>query len=409
MSQEENKKKRGRKKKEEKEAEIARLWKETEHYQFYQPEPETTEENIKAEIKELDNKEVDQETDEKEEQTTKKRGRKPKGGKLTIMKQPEPIQVATLSNVILHLKCTFNDLEEYNTSSSKMVSDPYSYSPEIPPDIIAYNNDIKNSFFTYIKNNEINNNDTTGQCADKVLGGLCSLCKQNFSNEDDVIATTNKSSEKTAADIDDRNISNKTINSKLKKLKINLYKNQDFDKKSACFWCTYEYDNPTCYIPKYELEDKLYGYGSFCRPECAVAYLMKENIDDSTKFERYHLLNQIYGKVYDYKKSIKPAPNPYYLLEKYYGNLSIQEYRKLLKSDHMLLVLDKPLTRILPELHDDNDDLLMTTSHQLTNSSVSTPTPTPSANSTGKYKVKTAQDKTSGPSKSSIVRDRFCL
>ena len=58
-------------------------------------------------------------------------------------------------------------------------------------------------------------------------------------------------------------------------------------------------------------------------------------------------------------KNNKPAPNPYYLLDKYYGNLSIQQYRKLLKTEHMLLVIDKPLTRILPELHDDNDEFIL--------------------------------------------------
>jgi hypothetical protein len=107
------------------------------------------------------------------------------------------------------------------------------------------------------------------------------------------------------------------------------------------------------------MDGTIYGYGSFCRPECAVAFLMKENIDDSTKFERYHLLNHIYSKVYNCKKNIKPAPNPYYLLEKFYGSLSIQEYRKLLKTEHLMLVVDKPLTRILPELHEDTDDMML--------------------------------------------------
>ena len=120
----------------------------------------------------------------------------------------------------------------------------------------------------------------------------------------------------------------KDINQKLKKLKIQYHKQLDSQYKPACFWCTYEYDNPTCYIPKHEIDDEMFGYGSFCRPECAAAYLMKENIDDSTKFERYHLLNKTYSKVYDYEKNIKPAPDPYYLLDKFYGNLSIQEYRK---------------------------------------------------------------------------------
>jgi hypothetical protein len=48
--------------------------------------------------------------------------------------------------------------------------------------------------------------------------------------------------------------------------------------------------------------------------------------------------------------------NPHYLLEKFNGNLSIQEYRKLFKTVHFLQVVEKPMTRILPELHDDNED-----------------------------------------------------
>ena len=86
---------------------------------------------------------------------------------------------------------------------------------------------------------------------------------------------------------------------------------------------------------------------------------MQENIDSSSKFERYHLLNHIYSKIYDFKKNIKPAPNPFYMLEKFYGNLSIQEYRSLLKNERLFLVIDKPLTRTLPELHEDNDDFII--------------------------------------------------
>ena len=46
-------------------------------------------------------------------------------------------------------------------------------------------------------------------------------------------------------------------------------------------------------------------------------------------------------------------------MDKYYGNLSITEYRQLLTYDRFLFVIDKPLTRILPELHEDNDDFLL--------------------------------------------------
>jgi hypothetical protein len=47
------------------------------------------------------------------------------------------------------------------------------------------------------------------------------------------------------------------------------------------------------------------------------------------------------------------------MLDKYYGNLSIQEYRSLLRNERLFLIVDKPLTRILPELHEDNDDFII--------------------------------------------------
>ena len=58
-------------------------------------------------------------------------------------------------------------------------------------------------------------------------------------------------------------------------------------------------------------------------------------------------------------RPVKPAPDPRYVLNKYYGNLTIEEYRKLLKSDHLLYVVNKPLTHSLPELYDDNNEFLV--------------------------------------------------
>ena len=82
---------------------------------------------------------------------------------------------------------------------------------------------------------------------------------------------------------------------------------------------------------------------------------MNEVIDTSDKYERFQLLNYIYGSLFDYSQDIKPAPNPYYTLEKYYGNMTIQEYRQLLKNNRLLLVVDKPLTRVLPEIYEESD------------------------------------------------------
>ena len=116
---------------------------------------------------------------------------------------------------------------------------------------------------------------------------------------------------------------------------------------------------------------------------------MQESIDTATKFERYHLLNHIYCKIYKYEKNIKPAPDPHYTLNKFYGNLTIQEYRRLLKNERLLLIVDKPLTRILPELHEDNDDFV------ISNKSI------PSAN---KYKLRRKVPKLT---KTDILQETF--
>ncbi len=285
-----------------------------------------------------------------------KKTRKPKTSKVVVqnVETTEP-----LANVILHLKCSSKDLNEYIQKNNSIAT--IAYVPEVP-NIMTYNT-IKDGLYTTYDN--VKHTDNAYDSGDYV----CKVCKQT----------------------DDEEISIKDINTKLKRLKVQLFKNSLLDKKSACFWCTYEYDSPACYIPKYETDSTVMAYGSFCRPECAVAYLLKENLDDSTKFERYQLLNQIYGKIYDYKRNIKPAPNPYYTLEKFYGSLTIQEYRKLLKTDHMLLTIEKPMTRMLPELHEETDETILNVGKT----------------TTGTYKVKRQSEKVAGPTKASMLLSAF--
>jgi hypothetical protein len=71
------------------------------------------------------------------------------------------------------------------------------------------------------------------------------------------------------------------------------------------------------------------------------------------------LIQLLYGGVYQYGKGLKPAPSPHFLLDKYYGNLTIHEYRQLFKGPQMIYVVNKPLTHILPELYEDNNDFLV--------------------------------------------------
>jgi hypothetical protein len=250
----------------------------------------------------------------------KKRGRKPKGGKIIQQITPINNNKETKPNVILHLKCSLKDLQTSSQFGSEIQSFNFQNTNQLSYDII---------------------NSEKTSCND-VISVSKPIEEDDFDDE-----KPNKEN-----DI-------REVWKKLKQLEHNLHTNNICDKKSACFWCTYEFDNPPVYIPKHFIKDSYQVYGCFCSPECATAHLMEENIDSSSKFERYHLINHIYSKIYDYKKNIKPAPNPFYMLEKYYGNLSIQEYRALLKNERLFLIVDKPLTRILPELHEDNDDFII--------------------------------------------------
>jgi len=254
----------------------------------------------------------------------KKRGRKPKGGKivqqnisLVEVKEEKP-------NIILHLKCSLKDVQltgDYNSNFTSANIESFTFSGS------------KNDCFYEIINKP---NDETDDMEQQSSYYNNSNCKQEEENSE-----------------------TKEIWKKLKVLEHDLHINNISDKKSACFWCSYDFDNPPIYIPKHYIKDTYHVYGCFCSPECATSFLMNENIDSSTKFERYYLLNHIYSKIYQYSKNIKPAPNPHYMLERYYGNLTIQEYRQLLKSERLFLMVDKPLTRILPEFHEDNDDFII--------------------------------------------------
>jgi hypothetical protein len=97
------------------------------------------------------------------------------------------------------------------------------------------------------------------------------------------------------------------------------------------------------------------------------------------------MLNHIYGKANGYTQNIKLAPNPYYFLEKFYGNLSVAEYRSLFKKEKYYFMVEKPLTRVMPEIYEDND------THIIYNKFV---------NASNKFKAK-------APSKNSILTETF--
>jgi|UniRef100_A0A6C0CDT3 hypothetical protein len=301
----------------------------------------------------------------------KKRGRKPKGGKL-IEEKKEVIEVIQKPNIILHLNCKLNEI----------TSNELKYNPNID-NIIEFDNNY--NIFNNTNSDSLNANTQDALDDQSAQNDLTDLNDINDLNALNGIALSGNALNPNALSanalnpnthnainnspflyekklLNDNVTDNKNIYKKLLDLSKQL-KSNNITKKCACFWCTYDFDNDPIMIPKYELKGTYHCYGNFCSPECAASFLMNENVDSSKKFERYYLLNNVYCKIYNYEKNIKCAPSPFYMLEKYYGNLNIQEYRKLLKNERLLLLVDKPLAKLLPELYDENEDYILNNKH----------------------------------------------
>lgn len=288
----------------------------------------------------------------------KKRGRKPKGGKVIQQLTSESTSINDAPNIILHLKCSVADIPNLNAA--------FAETSVKPGDVISFNalepkgadlNDLyqpngHSDNFIISSNSNAHAKPRTTSDALIATNSYSHLNDIGYDNEDDDSSCS------------ENNL--KEIWKKLNHLKLCFHKSDVFQnigagtRRSCCFWDTCEFDTPPIYIPKCISPNGGYTvYGCFCSPECAVAYLMKEDIDTSVKFERCQMLNSMYGRALNYDKSIKPAPNPQYILNKFYGNLSIQEYRKLFKSEQIIYVVNKPLTHILPEMYEDNNDFLL--------------------------------------------------
>jgi hypothetical protein len=323
----------------------------------------------------------------------KKRGRKPKGGKIMTNLVSSISDISEIPNIILHLKCHMSDLKTNDTIVN------YDYSPSIE-DIESYTSvsaiingsDIISTFNTNDDNDDYSNSEIEDynsanpkmQFNNQNDMNSKSKAQQFHSNNNGII--TSKQINNTLPISKNQTLEtplhkdnivqqdsskinilnekmNKEISKKINKLKLSFHNGESVqtkgNHKSACFWDTCEFDSPIHYIPANIINDTFQVYGCFCSPECAIAYLLKEQLDTSTKFERLHLIQLLYGGVSQYGKGLKPAPSPHFLLDKYYGNLTIQEYRQLFKSQQMIYIVNKPLTHILPELYEDNNDFLV--------------------------------------------------
>lgn len=311
-----------------------------------------------------------------ETKVQKKRGRKPKGGKIVECPTNDDKEGQLLPNIIAHFKCNISDIE------SLMNEEAYKY-----PSTWHTKN------MEDFQSSESNNIEYAFLSGADLLDESVTKYDENQNNNSNNSNNNNTNNQPVKHFENDNDMTD--VYRKLKELEVQFHNNDLNGKRSACFWDTCPFDTPAFYIPKLMDSDSLVKpYGCFCCLECALAYLESEELDSSCKFERRQLLFHMYRGIINNRLSVKPAPEPRYTLDKFFGNLTIQEWRKLLKSDRMLLVVDKPLTPELPELHVESADRLIAPG-TMSGSEIA---------QYGKFKIR---KNAPPPSKGAIVAQRF--
>jgi hypothetical protein len=153
-----------------------------------------------------------------------------------------------------------------------------------------------------------------------------------------------------------------TIRHKIGQLKNMLIHQNISVADSDCFWCTCSFTTPSIHIPTHCENGKYVVYGHFCSMECMYAHLLEEHIDESVKVERYQLARGMYAPAFGIEHVVIPAPDPHYMLSRYYGSLSPEEYRARTQNTTTPIMLVTPLlSRIIPELCEDNEGFMVNT------------------------------------------------
>lgn len=107
----------------------------------------------------------------------------------------------------------------------------------------------------------------------------------------------------------------------------------------ACFWCCHTFSNRPVVLPVRDTGEHLQVTGNFCSPECACSYLFDMRQDSHTRWEQLALLYRVYNEACNGKINPAPARN---ILKLFGGNLSIQEYRHLIRSHKVRVDIHLP-------------------------------------------------------------------
>lgn len=161
----------------------------------------------------------------------------------------------------------------------------------------------------------------------------------------------------------------------------------------ACFWCVHNFDTQPCVIPEREVNNVYSVYGNFCMPECALAYILHESIDQHVIWERIALLHRIYDRMNTHR--IFPSP-PRESLKIFGGPLTIEAYRATVRDGKVRIDMHMPpMVSILGSIDTKPIDFFDSTTKHIITSSANPDKPTKVGESYRLSRSKPLKDKES--------------
>ena len=271
-----------------------------------------TEEPIETPIKE-----------EKPKKTTKK-----KQFPVVATVGPDGIKGSLLTEVrrplIIHLPIQSRDVPNNDM--------PVIYDPRPPTEAMPYDMHLDNPFYETVESLESQNNTIITPLTIEQLP----IKYEQHKNNEAVTTTTNTSTNIQETEIDYYNIKSSLL---VQFKDATEVKTIPQTSDVACFWCCHTFTNRPVVLPVRDTGESLTVTGNFCSPECACAYLFDMRQDAHTRWEQCALLYRVYGEACNSKIHPAPARN---ILKHFGGNLSIQEYRQLIRSHKVRIDIHLP-------------------------------------------------------------------
>lgn len=255
----------------------------------------------------IQDNEVTEKNNVKEEKPVRKTTKKKQFPVVAVI-TPDGIEGNLLPEVrrplIVHLPIQSRDIS---------VNDmPISYDPRPPTDAVPYDINADNPYYEGVE--PVENNTVVKDIVDNLI------------HETTSIIPTNNNETTKQPEIDYYNLKSTLLvqfkdSSEIK----TIPQSSDI----ACFWDCHTFSNRPVVLPIRDTGEYLEVTGNFCCPECAASYLFNMPQDSHTRWEQFALLNRVYGEACGGRINLAPSKN---ILTLFGGNLSIQEYRTLIRS-----------------------------------------------------------------------------